>query len=140
MPVQIAWYYVNEPNAPKTTTPSNIGHWLLIWINSKSVGGRGVCVCGGGDGVYPRQVILRPAHTHTQTQRERENAHLCMYMDTYLAITLIIHTEIDITCTIQHPRSDRHPSHSSNCIPIPCMIHTYTSTYKPAWYIHAFSI
>lgn len=48
VPVQIAWYYVNEPNAPKTTTPSNISHWLLIWINLKSVGGRGVCVGGRG--------------------------------------------------------------------------------------------
>lgn len=36
------------------------------------MGGRGVCV--GGRGVYPEQVILRPAHTHTDTERE------CIFM------------------------------------------------------------
>lgn len=34
-----------NPTPRKTTIPSNIGRWLLIWINLKSVGPVSVCVC-----------------------------------------------------------------------------------------------
>lgn len=119
-----------NPTPRKTTTPSNIGRWLLIWINLKSVGPVPVFVCVW-DGVYPRQVILAPL-THTHTEREREC--IFMYVHGYipgLHIDYTFRNSYHMYNTIQDilGLSDR-PFHSSNCIPIPCMIHKY----NPAWY------